>query len=158
MVVRDEHILMPDTMLCYHVTGVAIMVVKDFTPFSLRTELLLVRGSADTNSNWAAKQRKVQPRQPWEPISLRGSFIDSSHGRVEATSKSSPVLCKWEKKHLATCVVTRSSLLASTLMTLSVHFQHTNQVVSPHSLFSSSHTLYPSNLPLAAANRLQELP
>lgn len=132
---------------------VAIVVVKEFSSFSLWTELLLVRGSTDTNSNWAAKCRKVQPRQPWDPISLWGSFTDSSHSRVEATSKSSPVLCKWEKKHLATCVATRLSLLASILMTVSVHFQHTHQVVSSYSLFFSSHTLYPSSLALAAANK-----
>lgn len=76
---------MASGMSCvYHVTGVAIIVVKDCVSFSLWTGAILVKGSTDTISNTAAQHCKVQPRKPWDMISLLGSFIGGSHGRVEA--------------------------------------------------------------------------
>lgn len=79
---------------------------------------------------------------------------NSSQGRVEGTAANTVQFIESEKKkYSATCMVTGLNLLASTLMAMSSHFQHTHWVVCPLSLCSSSHTLYPSRLALAAPKK-----
>lgn len=74
-----------------------------------------MKGRTDTISSTAAEHCKVQPRQPWDLIPLLGSFIDGSHGRVEAQARDPALYFASRKRRIC------GGLCGAQVKTLGLH-------------------------------------